>query len=313
LEIADTACDGVEAVEKACSTRPDVILMDINMPRLDGLGATERIMGRAPVPIVVMSATLQADTHEATFQALEAGALAFVPKPRSMSSQDFGPLCNHLTRTLCDLATIPVALRRREAATEETPLPAAQLAYREVVALGLSTGGPPVLRDLLAAMGEGSGLPLLVAQHLSPGFENSLATWLQPDRGPRVTIAEDGITPTPGVCYLAPGGMDMTVGLDGRLQLRLSSSGLSETPSIHALFSSVRRVYGMRVIAALMTGRGRDGVDALLELKNAGALTIVQQRDGCPVYDLPAAAFQLGAARASLTPIALGRTLANCR
>lgn len=313
LKVADTACDGLEAVEKARTARPDVILMDTNMPRLDGLGATQRIMAEHPIPIVVMSATSQADTHEATFQALEAGALAFVPKPRSMNSSDFGALCDHLTTTLVEMARVPVRSGCLPPAPQpETDLPACQLSSREIFVVGLSTGGPPVLRDLLGALGEGFRLPMLVAQHISPGFEASLAAWLQPARGPRVTVAADGMVPTAGVCHIAPGGMEMTVRIDGTLRVVPSQSGLSETPSINALFASVRRFYRSRAVAALMTGEGRDGAEALLELRKAGALTFVQQRAGCAVYDMPEAALRLGAARASLSPAELARTLARC-
>jgi two-component system chemotaxis response regulator CheB len=313
LAVVDTACDGLEAVDKSQSVHPDVVLMDINMPRLDGLGATEQIMARNPVPIVVMSATTQADTHGATFQALEAGALAFVPKPRSVTSSDFASICKHLTTTLIETASITVNTHRLPAGSEQhVSIPASLLRDKEVFAVGLSTGGPPVLRDLLAGMDEPPGIPMLVAQHLSPGFEASLAAWLQPARGPRVVVAENGMTPSAGTCYLAPGGMNMIIRLDGNLQLLPAPSDTLEAPSIHELFSSVQEVYGNRAIAALMTGQGRDGADALLQLREAGALTIVQHEAGCTVNELPAAAQQLGAARTALTPAAIARTLCRC-
>ena len=317
LHVIGTASDGREAVERVQNDRPDVVLMDINMPHLDGLGATQQIMSETPVPIVVMSAASQDETHANTFQALEAGALAFVAKPRSLNSDDFHSLCRHLTDTLRLMAGVKVVTRlrnRRRQSAAPPPASTPPACSPEVLAIGLSTGGPPVLRDMLETLGPDFPLPVLVAQHISPGFESSLARWLCDGHGLRVVAVTSTTELSPGVCYIAPGGSNMTVVHGRTLRLRPPDDGRGPTPSVNALFASVLRVYGTRAAAALMTGMGSDGAQGLLELRRAGALTLAQREDSCAVYGMPAEAIRLEAARYVLSPVEIARTVrAACK
>lgn len=311
LAVADALGDGRQAVDWVLRRRPDIVLMDINLPRMDGLAATREIMERCPVPVVVMSSITRAESHGATFQAIGAGALAFVAKPADPAAgEDHSFAARHLVETLRRMAGVKVVTRRRSGSRPAPPPRIAPGTFRPLVAaVGASTGGPPALRELLGSLGRGFPLPLLVAQHISPGFEVPLANWLGQEGTLPVRVARAGESPEPGVCLVAPGGSHMTVAADGRIRIETPRSPDGPTPSVDRLFASLRELYGGRVVAALLTGMGRDGADELLRLRQAGALTLAQDEESSAIFGMPGEAVRAGAAVHVLPPASIAQAM----
>ena len=300
IRVVGAARDGAEALAEAGRLRPDVILMDVHMPRLNGYEATRRIMETIPQPIVMMSASLDGDGHEMTFEALKAGALTVVEKPPGPGQSGQAEAARKLVETVKLMAEVKVVRRRRE---RERPRPSApaSLAARgrrsRVVALGASTGGPQAVAKILGKLPPDPEAPILVVQHIAPGFTPGMVEWLNhgTSRLP-VRLGENGLMACPGTVYIAPEQAQMGIGGDGRIRLTREAADGEFCPSVSHLFETVAETYGRSGMGVLLTGMGRDGADGLKKIRDAGGITIAQDEQTSVIFGMPREAIRLGAA-----------------
>ncbi len=315
MTVIGTAANGLEAVEAAERLQPDIITMDIMMPLMDGPTAIDIIMNRCPRPIVVVTSNTITEEVRATFRSLESGALAIVPRPPGSGSPEHVAATEHLVQTIRLMSEVKVVRRLRRREVPPTPAPNARIETRprgfRVVAIGASTGGPSALKTVLSTLRRTFPVPMLVVQHIAPGFVDGFITWLRDSTSLTVQLAETGQPLAPGTVYIAPDGAHLTVGVDERIILkrpaRLGTGMLC--PSAHELFLSVADVYRHEAAGVLLTGMGRDGADGLLSLKRAGALTIAQDKASSVVHGMPGEAIALGAADFILPPEKIGALL----
>ena len=291
------------AVVLAQQLKPDVISMDIRMPRVDGLEATRRIMSRQPTPVVIVTGLVEREIN-LSFQAVDAGALALVEKPPARHDPDFPAKQRHLINTLTAMAGVHVVRRwenapGRNSVKEESEL-ALQAAVRpELIAIGASAGGPSALSTLLKGLPGDLPVPLVVVQHMLDAFIPGLARWLSDGSPVPVRVAAEGLALEPGVAYLSPGTAHLTIARRGQklvAELIYEQGTQRYRPSVDILFQSVADVCGQAGIGILLTGMGDDGAEGLLAMREAGARTLAQDKTGCTVFGMPAAAIELGAA-----------------
>jgi len=303
LEVVGTARDGVEAVEQAERLKPDVLLMDVHMPRLNGYEATRQIMERAPAPIVMISASLERDEVAMTFAALEAGALTVLGKPAGPDDPRHAEAARRIRETVRLMSEVKVVRRwpRREPPPPRAPLALPGRRIR-LVAVGASTGGPPVVAQILKALPRDLGASVLLVQHIASGFSAGLAEWLDQVAPLPVKLAERGEPARPGSVYVAPEGWQMGITTQGRIHLSREPAEDGFCPSASSLFESVAASYGRSGMGVLLTGMGRDGASGLRRLRQAGGLTIAQDEATSAVFGMPGEAIRLGAADHVLAP-----------
>lgn len=305
ITVVGTAHDGEQAIEMARRCRPDVITMDIHMPRVNGLEATRRIMETDPRPIVIVSGSGVFDEVSLTFEAMEAGALAALPRPEGIGHENHERSARELVRTVKAMAEVKVVRRwprAPRAARGETHTPGVRTARPRLVAIGASTGGPPALHVILSALPANFPAAVLIVQHMAPGFVQGFADWLGQSCRLPVQLAVHGEPIAAGRVYIAPDRHHMRVADGGRITLTpcVGDSGLC--PSVAQLFDSVARVYGNSAIAGLLSGMGRDGAEELRLLKERGATTFAQDKDSAVVHGMPGEAIRLDAAQYVLPP-----------
>ncbi|MGI5242549.1 chemotaxis-specific protein-glutamate methyltransferase CheB [Dactylosporangium sp. CA-139066] len=310
FEIVGEAVDGAAAVDLCRRLRPDVITMDVVLPVMSGLAATERIMADAPTPILVVCS---ADRRElfTTYDALAAGAVDVLEKPRGDASDDTWP--QRLRTAVKVVSRIRVVTRRRPepAAPAAAPAPAAT-AVRAVV-VGASTGGPGAIVRLLRALPAGFAVPLLYVQHLAANesFAQAFAGWLAEQTGHLVGYARGGeaLTSLAGRVTMAPPDRHLVLRA-GHLQLSAAEPRHSCRPAVDTLFEAAAVDLGRHAAGCLLTGMGRDGAAGLLAMRRAGAVTFAQDAASCVVYGMPKEAVSLGAAAETLPPEQIGARLA---
>jgi two-component system, chemotaxis family, protein-glutamate methylesterase/glutaminase len=303
IEVVGQARDGVEAVELAQRLRPDVVTMDILMPRMDGLAATEEIMITAPTRIVIVTASgaqgARADEVEGSFEMLRLGALDVLMKPPGPESPGFQRARRRLVSSVKAMSEVKVVRRWRLTAPSKLDLgaePAGSGTRASTVAIAASTGGPPALHRLLSGLPSNFEAPVLVVQHITPGFAKGLAAWLDGVGPLRVKLAEEGEPLAPRTVYLAPD--DRHLGVSDDLRVGLSDAGPigGFRPSATFLFESVARVFGPSALAVILTGMGDDGVRGLRSVRRSGGRVIAQDELSSAVYGMPAAAIKAGVA-----------------
>jgi two-component system chemotaxis response regulator CheB len=321
IRVIATADNGEQALERVQRQRPDVIAMDVHMPKMTGLEATRKIMESFPTPIVLVSGSSMRDEAAAAFQALEAGALAFIQKPNGVGHSQYEQTARHLRETVKLMAEVKVVRRwpRREVAPGRARMPATTVATgdtvgeADVVAIGASTGGPIALKAIFSELPKDLAVPILVVQHIALGFTDAFAEWLGQSSGVVVRVASHGQFIQGGDAYIAPDGHHMKIERGGRIALSQHELENGHRPSVSCLFRSVAAVFGRKAIGVLLSGMGNDGAEELKTMKEKGALTIAQDRESSIVHGMPGQAIELDAATYVLSPERIAATLQGLR
>lgn len=306
IVVIGTASDGEDALGMVQRQRPDVITMDIHMPRMNGLEATRRIMETNPIPIVIVSGSQDPGEMGTTFDAMNAGALAVLPRPAGIGHPDYEAMARHMVQTVKLMSEVKMVRRWARVGnpaslpSPTTPAAASTLAQEKaeisVVGIGASTGGPSALETILASLPKSFPVPILIVQHISTGFAGGLAQWLSKSSGLPVHVAIHGELPLAGHVYIAPDEFHMKVERGGRIILTQDRAEHGLRPSVSCLFRSICEVYGRDAIAGLLTGMGRDGAEELRQLKEKGAITFAQDKGTSVVHGMPGEAIRLNAA-----------------
>lgn len=334
IEIVGIAENGNEAIEMVKTKKPDVITMDIHMPKLDGITATRLIMENYPTPIVIVSSSFLDDEVASTFQAVEAGALAVLHRPAGIGHPDFQKTASELITSVKLMSEVKVVKRtfRKMHATSPTDtnsskneLPSGEKqkfdysAYHnhskvyksklnashkeyKIVAIGASTGGPLVLQNILAGLGNDFKLPVLIVQHIANGFLSGFVEWLSQTTALPIHIAEHNKPILQGNIYIAPENFQMGIDAFNRIILSKDEPENGHCPSVSYLFRSVTKAFKSNAIGVLLSGMGKDGAKELKLMKDYGSVTIVQDVESSVVHGMPGEAIRLNGAEFILAP-----------
>jgi two-component system chemotaxis response regulator CheB len=302
--VVGTATDGIEALEKIRSLAPDIVTLDIEMPRLDGLEALEQIMREMPRPVVMLSAAGSERGNEMTLRALERGAIEFVRKPSGPISIDLLTVREELAAALNAARAVNMTGVRTPAAptariTTDVGSKKSAVLATFVVAIAASTGGPRTLGEIIPHLPVTLGAAVVIVQHMPREFTRTLSRRLDAMSPLSVSEAEDGEALRENHVYLAPGGYHMRVeGEAGEANIRLDTSPTvwGVRPAADPLFASVAEIFGASSIGVILTGMGRDGAEGLRQVRAAGGLAVIQDRDSSIIYGMPQAALALAGA-----------------
>lgn len=314
LEVVAAVESGEEALRVLDAVCPDVISMDVRLPGMNGLEATQRIMARRPTPVVVVAGAVESDDLAVSLNALRAGALAVIEKPVGLLHEDYEPVAARLCGQLVNMSQVKVIRHRidrglRFGASEAAVVrpPPAPLPRRLFRALGVaaSTGGPGALTRLFTDLPRDLPVPVFVVQHITPSFLDGFATWLADTTRWPVRLAADGENPRAGTVYLAPADRHLRVQA-GKLRTDAGEPVCFQRPSGTVLLRSMAAAYGPGALGVVLTGMGDDGADGLSEIRAAGGYTIAEDESTAVVYGMPAAAVRLGAACESLPLTEIG-------
>ena len=303
IEVVGAAADGKRAIELCRQLRPDVITMDMMLPLMSGLSATEYIMAHCPTPILIVSASINRGELFKIYEALAAGAVDVLEKPTG--TEEAGSWERRLIAMVKLVARIRVITHPR-ARLSGLAVPQADAAplfggknpaprHYQVVAIGASTGGPGAVLEILRGLPDDFDIPILLVLHINEPFGTAFADWLDGQTSRPVAYAADGAPVAAGRVVVAPSDRHMIV-RDGRVWLTRGAERHSCRPSVDVLFESVAGEYGPAAAACLLTGMGRDGALGLLQIRQAGGLTIAQDEASSIVYGMPREAALLGAA-----------------
>jgi len=316
IQVVGLVSDGEEALQAVKEKRPDVVTMDIHMPRMDGFQATRLIMENVPTPIIIVSASSGAKEVTSTFQAMEAGALAVVLLPPGFGHPEHKAAVQELLRMVKMMSEIKMVRRFARPVKAALPvmphgltLPADKVI--QLVAIGTSTGGPPVLNKILSLLTAQLPVPLLIVQHITTGFTEGFVDWLGTSSKFPLHIAQHGVKPLAGHGYVAPDGFHLGIASGPRIVLSNHAPENGLRPAVAYLFRTAAQVLGPCAVGVLLTGMGRDGARELKEMKDRGAITIAQDEASSIVYGMPGEAAKLGAATYILPPEGIAAMLAS--
>jgi two-component system chemotaxis response regulator CheB len=314
IKVIGTARDGQEGIEKVRLLKPDLVTLDIEMPRMDGLTALREIMDKTPVPVMMVS-SISTEGAQATLDALELGAVDFIPKQMSYVSLDIVKIQAELIAKIKNIARrrhhLMARFRQRRFArigqgqTSAAPqATSTMVSYHpgkpvrkhshnvSIIAIGTSTGGPPALQAVVPRLPRNLPVGVIVAQHMPPAFTKSLAERL--DGMSQVTVREaaDGDKIEPGLVLVAPGGRHLTVRKRGAVSYAVVSDQPSDTlykPCVDVMMNSVAKEHGRSSLGVIMTGMGNNGVVGIRSVKQQGGVVIAQDEASCIVYGMPRA------------------------
>lgn len=299
LYVKAVATTGKEAIEQAAATNPDIITMDLIMPEMGGIEAIRHIMASNPTPIVVITSVSDGDT---SFEAIRAGALEVVEKPADVSSERGQDKIARMLKTLKSMSEIKVTNYRHKRSTPTNPLPIISAppilkkphGKPKVIAIAASTGGPPALQYILKKLPRTFPVPILVVQHITPGFCEGLVKWLDSVMDISVTIATENSRPQAGTVYFAPDDHHLMLNVNGYFNLSKASPIKGFRPSADLLFESVGQYCRNQALGIILTGMGNDGTDGLITLNQLGGYCLAQDPDRAAIYSMPKSAIDAG-------------------
>ena len=303
IQVIAAVEDGQAAVDFLNqSSRPDIVVMDIHMPRLDGFEATRLIMETRPLPIIICTATADPRELAIAFRSLEAGAVACVEKPVALGPS-FERRLTNLLQTVRLMSEVKVVRRwnRLRAPSQprtppETLYPRLNTSGIKLIGIGASTGGPLVLQTILSTLPGSFPVPVVVVQHIAPGFLQGMVEWLNQAVSLRVHVATHGTLALPGHAYVAPDDFHLTVDMRGYIALAHTECENGLRPAVSYLFRSLANTYGASAIGVLLTGMGKDGAAELKQMRDEGAYTIAQDQASSAVHGMPGHAIEIGGA-----------------
>ena len=303
LTIVGEAGDGLEAVELTKRLKPDIVIMDILMPVMDGLAAIEIIMAQSPTPVLVLSATMDDREVNHAFTAIRKGALDVMEKPGIQGLGAGGDFAARIIEKVRILARVRVIRRWPGSKGTVALKPVCTGRERSILAIGASTGGPKAVMGILRSLPPRFGGAVFVVQHIASGFARGFAQWLDHESSIKVRLAVDGEPYAAGTALVAPNDCHMTLDR-GKIVLTPGEPVNCCRPSIDVLFDSLAREEGSRVVGVLLTGMGKDGARGMGSIRSQGGLTIAQDEQSCAVFGMPRAAIALNAVDEVL-PLAL--------
>ncbi|MDD2652543.1 MAG: chemotaxis response regulator protein-glutamate methylesterase [Sulfurimonas sp.] len=300
IEVIGTASDAFVARDKIVELRPDVICLDVEMPRMDGITFLKKLMHYMPLPVIMVSSLTQSGA-KTTLEALETGAVDFVPKPHSHIYDGKDEMRDELIAKVKAAAKAKVFKKTLTApqAANQTSL---TQTTNKIVAIGASTGGTEALKDVLMALPRNAP-GMIIVQHMPANFTAQFAQRLNSLCSIEVREAKNGDSIIPGVALIAPGDYHMVVRRSGAryyVEIGGGEKVSGHRPSADVLFNSVAKIAGANAIGVILTGMGGDGAKGLLAMKNAGARTIGQDEASCVVYGMPKVAYEIGAVEKQL-------------
>ncbi len=301
IEVAGAARDPYEARELIKATNPDVITLDVEMPRMDGLSFLEKIMTLRPTPVIMVS-SLTREGSDAAVRALELGAVDCVAKPAGAEGHGFEAMAAELVAKIRMASTARLSMRRPPATAYTLPTPRRAGSGTRFIAIGASTGGVERIRDVLSVM-PADCPPIVITQHMGPNYMPSFAARLDKQTPPSVRLANHGARLAQGVVYIAPGDRHLAVVKDSHgFHCRIEDTPLvsGHRPSVDVLFQSVAASAGPNAVGVILSGMGRDGATGMLAMREAGAYTIGETESSCVVYGMPRAAREAGAVAVEL-------------
>ncbi|MBZ0156359.1 MAG: chemotaxis response regulator protein-glutamate methylesterase [Alphaproteobacteria bacterium] len=311
IRIVGTARDGLEAIDKIASLRPDIVTMDVEMPRMDGITALKHIMERNPVPVIMVS-SLTTEGAKVTLEALDLGAVDFLPKNLSELSVNIVKIREILIDKIKHIGRKGLVRKHFRPSERHLSLPKAVEPPRHlpvrttgerrvgIVAIGTSTGGPKALQEIIPRLPKDFPVPVVIAQHMPPNFTGPFAERLNQLSQITVKEAVEGEPLKPGLALVAPGGGHMRVtrgrGIETVVSISINKEDFIYRPSVDALMTSVAELFPGRALGVILTGMGNDGVKGLTILKRTGGRIFAQDEETCVVYGMPKAVVDAGIA-----------------
>ncbi|MDD5092900.1 MAG: chemotaxis response regulator protein-glutamate methylesterase [Dehalococcoidia bacterium] len=294
MKVIGTARDGIDALEKIKQLKPDVVTLDVEMPKMDGLAVLKHVMSEYPTPVIMLS-SLTSEGAETTLKALDMGAVDFFLKPSSAAPAGLSPeMVNDLVTKIrmaaktdvSRMKTIATVPRKSQAMEKKARKPRASI-QNKVIVLGCSTGGPRALHRVIPSLPGDLPAAMLVVQHMPPGFTKSLANRLNDLSEVEVREAQEGDALKPGLVLLAPGGSHMTVNEGGRVSLNQGPMECGLRPAANVTMESVAKAYQKTALGVVLTGMGNDGTRGAGLIKKFGGEVVVEDESTCVVYGMP--------------------------
>lgn len=313
IEVVGTARDGQDALERAAELKPDVITLDVEMPRMDGLTFLQRMMATNPRPVVMVS-SLTKEGADTTLRALSLGAVDFVAKPSGSISLDM----NRIREDLVGKIRMAARARPRQRAWSEqfkievprvAPVPGQP--PRHLVCIGCSTGGPGALHEIIPQLPGNLEAGVVIVQHMPPGFTRSLAERLNQVSSLTVKEAAEGDRLASGLVLVAPGGYHLAIEGDGRIRLTTDPPRHGVRPAVDVTLQSAAEAFGQRVLAVILTGMGFDGARGAAAVRQAGGRVIAEHESSCVIYGMPRAVIEMGVADRILPLGLVGKAIAE--
>ncbi len=304
IKVIGNVRNGKEAVAFIKNQKPDVVSMDIEMPVMNGLEATRILMSSTPLPILIVTASRNSNEVAISMEALAAGALAVVQKPAGIGHPAQEKIAHDLVRMIKLMAEVKVVSRRfkklpppkQTHIKQFVRIPDEAIAKTKLVAIGVSSGGPQTLKIVFNNITENFPIPIVVVQHIAEGFINGLVNWLNSQVAIHFQVAENGMKLKPGNVYFAPDNYQMGVTAGGSIALAECNGEKVLCPSIAHLFTSVAKTYKASSLGIILTGMGSDGAKELKLMRDAGAITIAQDKKSSLIHGMPGVAVKYGSA-----------------
>ncbi len=313
IKVIGTARSGEEALKLIPVLNPMVVCTDIHMRKMNGYEFTCEIMARFPRPILVMSVSVQKEMDDRKmFRILNAGAIDVFPKPAGGDKSEFLKTSNELVSKIKIISGVvafhrPMHSVNGNSCASGTTAILSEKKHSRIVAIGASTGGPQTLHYILKNLPKGYDLPIVCIQHISDDFLDSFVDWLNHNCKTSVRLACDGESPEPATIYLPNKASHIVIDNQGRFKSISESPHNNYLPSIDITLKSIADYYGNTAIGIILTGMGKDGVEGLQAIAQAGGITIAQDETSSVIYGMPKEAFEMGAARYSLSTEEIAR------